>query len=452
MAHILRRSGQMKVNLTPITRILRRVANECASAWDAARPVLAREWNRVRRTALAAAVRAWRATRAGAERLKRVATMVASDVRSRATTLRARGQAVVADGRIRATALAAAVWVRIGPTVTRIDARVRRTTPTTAGVIASAATLALIVIALGVYQLHLYAIARALQPVETPIITPAAPEPDAVPPATPPSVTPAPEPQAGVAPPRGAAPELGQAFVDRFDDPDFEARWYVSDGWSNGAHMENIWRRKQVRVTDAGLELVLQKSAPGAEKPLDGAEIQSHAAYRYGYFETVMRVPEGKGVVSGFFTYTGPEGRARSNEIDVEIVGKDTRIVELTTHAGDNPPAARIRLPGDAAKAFHVYAFDWQPTYVRWYIDGELVREITGAAAARLNRPQKIMLDVWGSKKLRPWVGDLDLDGGPWTLAVSCVAYAPTHEGGSLCQAGEPRPGLSPSSSLSAAN
>ena len=36
----------------------------------------------------------------------------------------------------------------------------------------------------------------------------------------------------------------------------------------------------------------------------------------------------------------------------------------------------------------------------------------------------------------RPWVGDLDINGGPWVLTASCVAYAPTYDGRSLCLSG----------------
>ncbi len=404
----------MKVNWSPLQRFVEQTRRFAASARDVALPILASGWSRAKRLAARAA---------------EINTRLLLDIRRLSTRAAARIRLVVETTRARANALADRIWVRIGPTVLRIDARIRRTTPTTAGVIASSATLAAIVIALGVYQLKLNADARAARTFEAHFAVPVA--------RTPGVSQPGPqEPQAGVAPPRAALPQVGEAFIDRFDGNALNGRWFVGDGWSNGDHMENIWRKEQVSVGAEGLKLTMERAKPGAEKPLVSAEIQTRETFRYGYFEIRMRVPKGAGTVTGFFTYAGPDKKSPSNEIDVEIVGKDTTRVDLTSHAGGNSGVARPAVPGDAARDFHVYGFDWQPTYVRWYVDGKLVHEVTGANARKLVKPQKIMIDLWASKQLKSWVGDLDMNGGPWVLTASCVAYAPTYDGRSLCLSG----------------
>ncbi len=150
---------------------------------------------------------------------------------------------------------------------------------------------------------------------------------------------------------------------------------------------------------------------------------------RYGYFEVRMRVPRGAGAVSGVFTYADRAKGVKPNEIDIEILGKNTRAVELTIHENGRSTTKTVALPFDAAEGFHTYGFDWQPGYVRWYVDGVLAHQEDGPAARNLVRPQQLILNLWGSRELKAWVGPLDTKQGPWRLEFSCVAYAPTYAG-----------------------
>jgi endo-1,3-1,4-beta-glycanase ExoK len=229
--------------------------------------------------------------------------------------------------------------------------------------------------------------------------------------------------------------QTGEPFIDRFEGVALdEGRWFVSDGWSNGDWMENDWRRSQVTITPGGLQLMLGPGSAGSDKPLASAEIRTHAEFRYGYFEVRMRVPRDPGLVTGVFTYTGAEGRAKPNEIDIEILGRDTRRIELTIHENGRPTSSKIALPFDAANGFHTYAIEWLPDVVRWYADGAMIHEQSGRAAANLTRPQQFILSPWASRQLDEWVGELDPSGGPWTLDVACAAYAPARPDRALCQ------------------
>jgi endo-1,3-1,4-beta-glycanase ExoK len=238
---------------------------------------------------------------------------------------------------------------------------------------------------------------------------------------------PAPEPEATPAPTE-RPPQVGEAFVERFDGS-VDARWSVSDGWSNGDWMTNDWRRSSVETATGLLALKLQPGPESSAYRLASGELQSHARHRYGYFEVRMKVPRGAGLVTGFFSYAGQEGATRPNEIDIEILGRNTRVAELTIHENGKATSTKVTLPFDAADGFHVYGFDWQPGHVRWYIDGQLVHAETGGAARRLVRPQQLILNLWASEQLDAWVGRLDLAKAPWQLDVSCMAYAPVYPG-----------------------
>ena len=240
---------------------------------------------------------------------------------------------------------------------------------------------------------------------------------------------------APAAPALPAPNQIGEPFIDRFDQPTLGSHWFVSDGWGNGPHMDNDWRKSQVSTGPNGLVLTLDKSPPGEAKPLVSGEVRTMPFYRYGYFEVNMKVPRGSGLVTGIFTYAHIDGRVRSNEIDVEILGRDTRTLEATIHENGKSTHKRVRLPFDSADGFHTFGFDWQPGYVRWYADGKMIFEEAGPAAARLVRPQQLIFDVWGSTQLKSWVGPIDHNRAPWTLEIKCAAYQPTYPGRELCTA-----------------
>lgn len=241
-------------------------------------------------------------------------------------------------------------------------------------------------------------------------------------------------PGAGVtpAPARPAPSQQGEAFIERFDRGVIADRWFISDGWSNGSWMSNDWRRTEVEVRPGMMSLHLRKGPKASAYELASGEARTHDFLRYGYFEVQMKVPQGAGLVTGVFSYADRAKGVKPNEIDIEILGRNTRVVELTIHEGGRATTKNVTLPFDAADGFHTYGFDWQPGFVRWYADGRLIHEETGPAARNLTRPQQLILNLWASRELRSWVGPLDIKQGPWRLDFSCVAYAPTYAG-SLC-------------------
>lgn len=255
----------------------------------------------------------------------------------------------------------------------------------------------------------------------------------------PPSVLPAPETDPDAVPAPAPAGATGSApgdpapinapFLDTFDRIDISDRWFVSDGWANGRWMSNDWRKETVEAGKGRMTLNLKPGPKGSGYELMGGEVRTHDFRRYGYFEVKMRVPKGAGTVAGVFTYADRAKGVKPNEIDIEILGKNPRAAELTIHENGRSTSKIVTLPFDASESFHTYAFDWQPGYVRWYVDGVLAHEETGAPARNLVRPQQLILNVWGSRELKAWVGQLDVKQGPWKLEFSCAAYATTYTG-----------------------
>jgi hypothetical protein len=232
---------------------------------------------------------------------------------------------------------------------------------------------------------------------------------------------------------RASAAELeGVTFIERFRSLDSN-RWVFSDGWTNGSFMENDWQAEQLSITPEGLAITLDRNGPDAPKLFSSGELQSRESFQYGYFESRMRVPRGEGLVTGLFTYTQPEGRSSWEEIDIEILGRDTRTMEVTYHVHGRSRQTGIDLGFDAADDFHTYGFEWTEDAVRWYVDDRLVHEVRGARVADMRRNQRFYLQLWNSAELYRWVGYINPEDAPWVLTVSCMAQAQEYRGRSLC-------------------
>jgi endo-1,3-1,4-beta-glycanase ExoK len=220
-----------------------------------------------------------------------------------------------------------------------------------------------------------------------------------------------------------AAGGQGGGFVERFDTLD-RARWFVSDGWSNGDYAVNDWRASQVRA-GGGLTLSLARN-PAVAEGFSSGEVQSKATYLHGFYEARFRAAPGSGVVTGFFTYTGPAFKTVWNEIDVEIIGRRPREVMFTYFVGPEKRSKIIQLPFDGTKDEHVYGFEWQAGALRWFVDGRQVHVSDPRDLAFPTLPQKIMVDMWGGRTLTEWLGPFDAAALPTTAHVSCIRYAPT--------------------------
>jgi beta-glucanase (GH16 family) len=100
---------------------------------------------------------------------------------------------------------------------------------------------------------------------------------------------------------------------------------------------------------------------------------------RYGRFEFRAKLPTGQGVWPALWMMPQQEkygGWAASGEIDVmEARGQEPNKVLGTLHFGSRAPANVHRsqeyvLPVGTIADFHVYALEWQPGEIRWFVDG----------------------------------------------------------------------------------
>lgn len=121
----------------------------------------------------------------------------------------------------------------------------------------------------------------------------------------------------------------------------------------------------------------------------------------YGRFEIRAKLPGGKGLWPAHWLYPQqrdwqmeqamaaavaagnerliPEERPWYSEIDImEFLGHEPNVVYGTFHfhtfAGEKKSSsATVRGDVDLTKDFHLYALEWEPGEIRWYIDGKQI-------------------------------------------------------------------------------
>lgn len=220
----------------------------------------------------------------------------------------------------------------------------------------------------------------------------------------------------------------GKSFVENFDKLD-TAVWYISDGWNNGPHQNCTWSKKQVDVANGVLELTFDRRLLGERDYVCG-EIQTRNRFGYGTYEARMKSAGSSGLNSAFFTYIGPTDRKPHDEIDFEVLGKDTSRVQLNQYvAGKGGNEALADVPGGADAAFNDFAFVWEKDRLRYFVNGRMVHEVTDPAKIPTNA-QKIFLSLWGTDTLKDWMGAFSYS-GPAKMQVDRLAFTAS---GDACQ------------------
>ena len=225
------------------------------------------------------------------------------------------------------------------------------------------------------------------------------------------------------------------AFVDRVSTDD-KAFWRKSHNWANGwTKNDTGWLAEHASVEDGRLVLRLSDTR-AAGRPYASGEYQSRAFFGYGRFEARIKAAAAPGVVTGFFTYTGPSFNGDPHhEIDFEFLGKAPRQVQVNYFTdGVGGKETMIDLGFDASEDFHLYAFEWRPDSIRWFVDGRLVHEETGTRGPLPSAPGKIFLHLWAGKNLDRWLGRFAYPGHPLTAEVDCVAFQPLGSADPGCQ------------------
>lgn len=185
-------------------------------------------------------------------------------------------------------------------------------------------------------------------------------------------------------------------FADEFDGPDGTLpdpnRWvFDTGGWGWGNKELEYYLNGPRNAFQRGGLLHLMASKGGVESldcwygtcEYSSARIKTKGkfAFTYGRVSARIKVPKGQGIWPAFWML-GANIDSRNwpgcGEIDVmEVIGREPRISHGTIHGpgysgAQGPSSTWSPAQGDVGDEFHVFALDWEPNRLRFYVDGAL--------------------------------------------------------------------------------
>jgi beta-glucanase (GH16 family) len=190
-------------------------------------------------------------------------------------------------------------------------------------------------------------------------------------------------------------------WSDEFNGPDGwapdPAKWIVESGgkgWGNGELQYYTPRRENVRQEKGNLVIEAIKGRftgpDGTEREYTSGRLKTEGRFsqRYGRFEARVQIPSGKGMWPAFWMLGddfSTVGWPACGEIDnMENVGDQPATIHGSMHgpgySGTSALTATFSLAsGRFNDGFHVFAIEWEPQVVRFFVDDRLYATRTPA-------------------------------------------------------------------------
>lgn len=223
-------------------------------------------------------------------------------------------------------------------------------------------------------------------------------------------------------------------LIERFDDGFDESRWWRTDDRVGAKRINDTgYSAGNIAIADGEMTLRLDPS-PYRDRAHTGASLKSRNLHGYGRYDAVMKAARGSGVVSAFYTYTGPPYGDPHDEIDFEFLGRDPRLVHLNYFvAGEAKLKRTIELDFDISENFHLYTILWKPGEIVWLIDGVELHRAVGEESDMPRHPGKAIAEIWAAKGLKRWAGEIDPRALPATASVRCLSFRPLGSDAPTC-------------------
>jgi beta-glucanase (GH16 family) len=185
------------------------------------------------------------------------------------------------------------------------------------------------------------------------------------------------------------------AWSDEFNAPNGSMpdakKWTIVQDGSGFGNQELEYyteRPSNVHIEDGNLVITARKESykgpDGVAHDYTSARLQTagHFDQKYGRFEARIKIPKGQGVWPAFWLLgddVGLAGWPTCGEVDImENVGFEPHKVHGTLHgpgySGNNPLTGAYTLPNNenVSDDFHVFAVEWEPGIVHFYMDEHL--------------------------------------------------------------------------------
>ena len=181
-------------------------------------------------------------------------------------------------------------------------------------------------------------------------------------------------------------PAYKLVWEDNFDGTELNRDdWNVElhdPGWVNAEWQEYVDCEDNIYVKDGNLIIQPIKMKVDHKDYYTSGRVntQNKHDFLYGRFEARLKVPSGMGFLPAFWMMPTDESFygqwPKCGEIDImEVMGQTTDTLHGTLHFGE-PHAQQqgtyVLEEGNFADEYHVFACEWEPGEMRFYVDNEL--------------------------------------------------------------------------------
>jgi endo-1,3-1,4-beta-glycanase ExoK len=239
---------------------------------------------------------------------------------------------------------------------------------------------------------------------------------------------------AGASAPSGSSAAILSDQFGYFD----QGLWHKANNWTNGDPFYCGWRADHVSFEDGKMVLTLTDT-PSSGRPYTSGEYRSNDFYGFGSLEASIKAARGDGLVTSMFFYTGPLDNNPWDEIDMEILGKDTTKMQTNYYTnGVGGKEVVIDLGFDAAEGFHSYRIQWEEDKIVWYVNNKEVHSEDGSKGALPSTPGRIMMNLWPGTGVDGWLKPFTYI-GPVHAYYDWIKYTPA-DGSSAAVKPEQKP------------
>ncbi len=219
-----------------------------------------------------------------------------------------------------------------------------------------------------------------------------------------------------------AGQELQQVWADEFEGSVINEKYWSYDiGPTNDNIHYYTDRPENAQIVSGVLQIrALEESYEGYNYTSAHLSTKKALAWKYGRFEAHIRLPGSKGFVPAFWMLPVDNRYGwwpYSGEIDImEHPSNEVVNIYGTVHteaynlfSGSGPPQGDHIAVEDAEDAFHLYAVEWSPAKIDFFVDDQLYYTYTNDGGSTdtwpFNHPFYLILNVSVGGG---WVGDPD--------------------------------------------
>jgi beta-glucanase (GH16 family) len=177
-------------------------------------------------------------------------------------------------------------------------------------------------------------------------------------------------------------------WSDEFNGTTIDTENWVFDkggsGWGN-AELEYYTDRPENARIENGMLVIEARQEKYQGLTYTSARLNTRGLqeFQYGRIEARLKLPSGQGIWPAFWMLGSNSVWPMGGEIDImEYIGKTPDTVYQTVHgpgySGAKGIGSHFVLSADSLKNdFQVFAVEWQPDEIRWFVDAQEVFKVT---------------------------------------------------------------------------